>query len=112
MLALSSHACELKKDGHECRGQWSELILPPSPKPKARYGFSLARIDQRVLLFGGETATGSQESPFPIPVCRLPGLLYNCTFARLLQSVGFKEFQGLLLSWSRAVQACLMMYGY
>lgn len=38
------------------KGTWSELLLNPKPKP--RYGFALARIDQRVLLFGGESNTG------------------------------------------------------
>jgi len=44
-----------------CRSRWSELMLPTRPKP--RYGFALARVEQGILLFGGENATGEVRRP-------------------------------------------------
>lgn len=40
------------------RSTWSEVRLSGPARPKPRYGQALLRLDQRVLLFGGEAAGG------------------------------------------------------
>lgn len=37
---------------------WSEVKTTGSARPKPRYGQALLRVEQRVLLFGGEAASG------------------------------------------------------
>ena len=45
---------------HACRSTWTE-VKPDRHRPKARYAHSLARMDSRVFLFGGESNTGGAD---------------------------------------------------
>ena len=44
-----------------CRSTWLELKAERH-RPKARYAHSLARMDSRVFLFGGESNTGTPDA--------------------------------------------------
>ena len=54
-----------------CRSSWTE-VKQDRGRPKARYAHSMARMDSRVFLFGGETNTGAALILLPtlsLPAC-------------------------------------------